>query len=166
MWARRVGAPKGGRAKNVALFFLSRPHLRSLFLSLGVFSCLFCSLWGCLLLEFWWCFRRPGPSNVRVFALGLSCESPRRRALSGPVVKNHILSKTAGKYNSTSRSTCLALFQACQPKLAARLRVHPQYRYRRIPRKPNTKITMRTSIEHGEPRCVICGNVSGNSLKI
>ena len=31
-------------------------------------------------MEFWWCCGRPGPSNVRVFALGLSCDSPRRPA--------------------------------------------------------------------------------------
>ena len=31
---------------------------------------------GCLLVEFWWCFSRPGPSNVYVWALGLSCETP------------------------------------------------------------------------------------------
>ena len=29
-----------------------------------------------LLVEFLWCFWRPGPSNVHVWALGLSCETP------------------------------------------------------------------------------------------
>ena len=52
----------------------------SFFLSLGVSSRVFFSLSRGLLVEFWWCFGLPGPSNVRVFALGLSCESPRRPA--------------------------------------------------------------------------------------
>ena len=89
---RSCGAPEGCGAQNYALFFsISRSHFRSFFLSLGIFSCLFFSLSGGLLVsffslsggllvEFWWCFGRPGPSNVRVFALGLSCESPRRPA--------------------------------------------------------------------------------------
>ena len=47
----------------------------SFFLSLGVFLCLFFSLWE-FSWNFLWCFGRPGPSNVRVFALGLSCETP------------------------------------------------------------------------------------------
>ena len=52
-----------------------------LFSPLPPFS-LFCvSLFGCLLVEFWWCFRRLGPSNVHLWALGLSCEAP---AASGP----------------------------------------------------------------------------------
>ena len=41
---------------------------------------LFLSLFGCLLVDFW-CFRRSGHSNVPIWALGLSCETP---AASGP----------------------------------------------------------------------------------
>ena len=52
VWSWKVGAPKGG-AQNVAPFSLSRPMF-ALFFSL------------CLLVEFWWCFWRPGPSNVHV----------------------------------------------------------------------------------------------------
>ena len=36
---------------------------------------LFLSLFVCLLVEFWWCFRRLGPVNVPIWALGLSCET-------------------------------------------------------------------------------------------
>ena len=75
--------PFAGPPKFSRFFPLSRPHFRSFFLSLGIFSCLFLSLslsLGGLLVEFWWCFGLAGPSNVRVFALGLSCESPLRPA--------------------------------------------------------------------------------------
>ena len=41
-------------------FFLSGDLLVEFFLSPGLFSCLFSSLWG-LLVEFWWCFGRSGP---------------------------------------------------------------------------------------------------------
>ena len=41
------------------------------------------------------------------------------------------LSEAARKYNVTRRITHPSLFQACQPNLPARLRVHPQHRYRR-----------------------------------
>ena len=82
LWEPEGWGPEGWR-----FFFPSpAPKFRAFFLSLGVSSCLFFSLWGSsrvyfslsgdLLVEFWWCFGRPGPSNVRVFALGLSCESP------------------------------------------------------------------------------------------
>ena len=43
---------------------LDRPKFRSLFPSPG-----------CLLVEFRWCFGRPGRSNVHVWALWLSCET-------------------------------------------------------------------------------------------
>ena len=70
--ARRVGA-EGGRAKIFALFFPSTAPIFALFfLSLAVFSCLFFSLWGSsrgILVV----FEAPGPSNVHVWALGLSC---------------------------------------------------------------------------------------------
>ena len=83
----------------------------------------------------------------------------------------------------------------CQPDLPARLRVHPQHRYRRtqcetilrqvqqphearvhaveywetsceVPPKKKTKITMRTPTQHWEARCVICWNGWRNSLLI
>ena len=105
--------------------------------------------------------------------------------------KTH-LSEAARKYNATRRITHPSLFQACQPNLPARLRVHPQHRYRRtqcemilrqvqqhhevgvhavehwviickIPKKPTTKRKMRTAIKHGERRCVICQNGWRNS---
>ena len=43
-----------------SFFFLSGDLLVEFFLSPGLFSCLFSSLWG-LLVEFWWCFGRSGP---------------------------------------------------------------------------------------------------------
>ena len=104
------------------------------------------------------------------------------------------LSEAARKYNATKRITQLSLFQACQPNLPARLRVHSQHRYRRtqcvmirchvqqphgegvhavdhweisyeIPKKPTTKRKMRTSTKHGEARCVICQNGWRNSTR-
>ena len=85
-------------AQNFALFFsLSRFQFRSFFLSLGglflsfflplggrivssflslgVFSCSFVSHRGSFR-GICWCLRRRGPSNVHVWALGLSCETP------------------------------------------------------------------------------------------
>ena len=44
--------------------------------------------------------------------------------------KPHLI-KHGRKYNATRRITFLSLFPACQPDLPARLRVHPQHRYRR-----------------------------------
>ena len=61
--AQQGGAPKGGEP-NISSFFGSVPPEISLSLS------------GCLLVEFWWCFWRSGPSNVHVWALGLSCGTP------------------------------------------------------------------------------------------
>ena len=66
-------SPPNARPQNFALCFPSPAPFFALFclsLSLGVFF-----------VEFRWCFRSPGPSNVRVWALGLSCEAP---AVSGP----------------------------------------------------------------------------------
>ena len=57
----------------------------SFFLFVGSSRVFFSLSWG--LLEFWWCFGRLGPSNVRVFALGLSCEREREKKseiLGGP----------------------------------------------------------------------------------
>ena len=90
-------------AQKFALFSLSRPPF-SFFLSLWgssrVFfsltrgsSRVFYSLSGGLLVEFWWCFGRPGPSNVRVFALELSCESlpaACRLCFKAPVAVLHV----------------------------------------------------------------------------
>ena len=42
---------------------------------------LFLSLSGCLLVEFWWCSRRPGPSNVSVRALTRQPENSERSHL-------------------------------------------------------------------------------------
>ena len=50
------------------------PKFRPFFLLSTPFS-LFCLSLGCLLVEFWWCSRRPGPSNVPVWALGLLRET-------------------------------------------------------------------------------------------
>ena len=60
----KVGPPKGGGAQNFVLF-VSSPATISLFLCLS----------GCLV-EFLVVFKAPGPSNVHVWALGLSCETP------------------------------------------------------------------------------------------
>ena len=102
--------PKGGGPK-ISRFFFPLPPPFSFFFSLsgGSSRVFFFSLWrsshvfffslwrssrvffspcGSLLVEFWWCFGRPGPSNVRVFALGLSCESPRRRRRSSGLHTN------------------------------------------------------------------------------
>ena len=58
-----------------------RPKSRSFFSSLPPeISFFLLSLRG-LLVEFWWCFRRPGRSYVHVWALWLLCETP---AGSGP----------------------------------------------------------------------------------
>ena len=54
---------------------------------------LFFPLWG-LLVEFWWSFYKPGPSNVHVWALGLWCETRRLRLGLGAV---------CGGYRSSSR---------------------------------------------------------------
>ena len=64
-----AGPPIHWTAQNFALFSLSRLHFRTF------------SLFGCLLIEFWWCFRKPGNSNVTVWALELWCETS---AASGP----------------------------------------------------------------------------------
>ena len=63
-----AGPPKFRAVLSFILFFFS--------LSLGIFSCLFFSLWGSsrgILVVFW----SSGPSNVRVFALGCRVK-PRR----------------------------------------------------------------------------------------
>ena len=59
--ARRGGGPKGGG-----------PTFRAFFLPLEISFFLL----GGLLVEFWWCFRRPRRPNVHVWALWLSCETP------------------------------------------------------------------------------------------
>ena len=75
------------RPKFRSFFSFSHPHFHSFFLSLGMFSCLFSSLWR-LLVEFWWCFGQLGTSNVLVFAgaAGASHDSPRTPNvhISGP----------------------------------------------------------------------------------
>ena len=53
-----AGPPKMSR------FFPSPASMFALFFSLWVSSRVFFSLSGGLLLEFWWCFWRPGPSNI------------------------------------------------------------------------------------------------------
>ena len=65
-----MGHPKGGALKGVgpkiSRFFFPPPATVSLFL------CLF----GCLLVEFWWCLKRRGPEMCTFGVLGLSCASP------------------------------------------------------------------------------------------
>ena len=129
-----------------------------------------------------------------VLSLGQLCEDHGHSYEWTSCQEPHLI-KNGKKYDATRRMLCLALFQACQANLPASLRVHLQHRYRRtqrqmvlhqvhqphevevravehwgtsckMPQKPNTQITMRTSMEHGEARCVICGNVSKNSLII
>ena len=52
-------------AQNLALFFFPLlPQFSFFLLSWGRF------------VEFWWCDRRPGPSNVHFWVLGPSCETP------------------------------------------------------------------------------------------
>ena len=58
------GGPEGWEAQHFALFFPLPPPFSFFF-----------SFTGGLLVGFWWCFGGPGPSHVRVFAVGLSCES-------------------------------------------------------------------------------------------
>ena len=67
--------PPSARPPKISRFSLYRPHFRS-FSPSGDLLVSFFSLFGGLLVEFWWCFGLPGPSNVRVFELGLSCEPP------------------------------------------------------------------------------------------
>ena len=96
-WARPLDRPPPERPKFRAFFFPLPPpvsfffslsgwsfpvfflplggRLVSFFLSLVVFSCSFVSHRGSFR-GIWWCFRRRGPSNVHVLALGLSCETP------------------------------------------------------------------------------------------
>ena len=57
--------PSPGPPK-ISLFVFPLPPQNSFFSLLSV---------G-LLVEFWWCFRRPGSSNVHVWAFWLSCETP------------------------------------------------------------------------------------------
>ena len=81
--------PFSWTAQNFALFFPLPPK-----------NSFFSSLSGCLLVEFWWCFEAPGPSNVHVWALGLSCETPaasvgqksrelQTRTFEGPGLPKH-----------------------------------------------------------------------------
>ena len=63
-------------AQNCAFFFPSHAAISFLF-----------SLSGCFLVEVGGCFRRQGPSNVRVWALGLSFETPA--ASGSPRLKHH-----------------------------------------------------------------------------
>ncbi len=63
---QKDGAQKGGGPKISRFFFFPLPPQFSFFLL---------SLGGPFV-EFWWCFRRPEPENVHVWALGLSCETP------------------------------------------------------------------------------------------
>ena len=60
-----AGPPSAGPPKISRFFFLLTPPFSFFF-----------SLSGGPFVEFWWCFGQPGPSNVLVFALGLSCETP------------------------------------------------------------------------------------------
>ena len=64
-WGPEGWSPEGWGAQNFALFF-PPPATVSLFL------CLF----GCLLVEFWWCLKRRGPEMCTFGVLGLSCASP------------------------------------------------------------------------------------------
>ena len=65
-------------AQNFALFF-PLPPPTSLFFSLTV----------CFLVEFWWFLWRPGPSNVHVWALELSCPRTTRAHLRSRRFKHH-----------------------------------------------------------------------------
>ena len=66
------GGPEGWRPEGWGPREVGGPKFRAFF---SPFS-LFLSFSGGLLVEFWWCFGLPGPSNVHVWALGLSCETP------------------------------------------------------------------------------------------
>ena len=90
------GPPSAGPPKISRFFFLLPPHFHSFFLPPGIFSCLSSSLWGSsrgILVVFW----SVGTSNVLVFALWLSCETPaacrppthlRVLALTPPIPRN------------------------------------------------------------------------------
>ena len=71
-----VGPPSVGPPKISRFFSFSRSHFHSFLLSLGMFSYLFLSLRVSsrgILVVYW----SVGTSNVFIFALGLSCGSPR-----------------------------------------------------------------------------------------
>ena len=113
--------------------------------------------------------------------------------MSGPKVKNHILSKTAVKYNATRKITCRSLAQDYQPAPPVRLKVHLQHRYSRTQQKKtlrqvqqlfdvkvhaveyretscavlnNQRTKTWTSIQYWETGCKICPNGWKISLKI
>ena len=76
---------------------------------LGAHLCLtmtfsFLCLSGGLLVEFWWCFGRPGPSNVHVWALGLSCEAPAnslpRTCGPGLSARDHVFPPSRHQHNT------------------------------------------------------------------
>ena len=71
---QKNGAAKGGASKGEA--WKGGGPKNSLFFSSPAPVSFFFCLSGCLLVEFWWCFRRLEPSNVHVWALGLSCQAP------------------------------------------------------------------------------------------
>ena len=76
--------PPPDRPKFHAFFSFSHPPF-SFFLSLsGCLLVSFCLSLEVFLVEFWSCFGRSGPSNVLVFALGLSCETPAACRNFGP----------------------------------------------------------------------------------
>ena len=75
-----------------------RPKFRSFFPLPPQFSFFLPSL-GCLLVEFWWCLKAPGPSNARVWALGLSCETLGAPPLH-PLGPHHSGQHTSGRHPS------------------------------------------------------------------
>ena len=69
-WASEDGASQGGGPK----FRVSRHNCLSFFPSLGG-----------LLMDFWWCFEAPGPSNVHVWSSWGVKPWPKSEILGGPV---------------------------------------------------------------------------------
>ena len=97
MGPRRVGGP------TFRSFSVSR-HNFHLFLSLGVSSCLFSSLSGSsggILVV----FRSVGTSNVLVFALRLSCGSPRGVWRRGGPTQTHNTQHTTHTTHNTQHTT-------------------------------------------------------------
>ena len=110
-----TGPPSAGPPKISLFLFPFPPHFRSFCLSLG-----------CLLVEFWWCLFVAWPSNVHVWALGLSCETPR--ALGPPGL------------HTTTRELQTCTFES------PGLRKHHQNSTRRHPERE----TKRAKMEAGE----------------
>ena len=96
------------------------PKFRSFFPSPAPFS-LFLSLSGCLLVEFWWCFRRPGPYVGAAVASHDSPGTPPNVHIGGPRRFIHHQNST----EDTQRDTKRAKMAAGEGKKSEILGHHP-----------------------------------------